>query len=197
MTSATSGRRGSAHPRVPTCRCLWRAGCEQGRLAWLDLVHADLEAAGYAVGALDLCAAGVGAPHIRQRLFFVADTGPTPNAMEGGQTSRSGERKGELLMGGIAKACSWSTPSARDWKDTAGMAMTGTNPDGSQRSRLDQLPRQASTASCEGFGIRLSGCSVEILTVPAAAVRTRHIPVGSWRSRPSGTTARLRKRDQR
>ncbi|MDR8763414.1 Modification methylase AplI [Burkholderia multivorans] len=41
-------------------------------LGWLDLVHADLEGAGYAVGAVDLCAAGVGAPHIRQRLWFVA-----------------------------------------------------------------------------------------------------------------------------
>jgi DNA (cytosine-5)-methyltransferase 1 len=41
-------------------------------LAWLDLVHADLEGQGYAVGAVDLCAAGVGAPHIRQRLWFVA-----------------------------------------------------------------------------------------------------------------------------
>jgi DNA (cytosine-5)-methyltransferase 1 len=41
-------------------------------LAWFDLVHADLEAAGYAIGAGDLCAAGVGAPHIRQRLWFVA-----------------------------------------------------------------------------------------------------------------------------
>jgi DNA (cytosine-5)-methyltransferase 1 len=40
-------------------------------LAWLDFVCADLEAAGYAVGAVDTCAAGVGAPHIRQRLFFV------------------------------------------------------------------------------------------------------------------------------
>lgn len=42
-------------------------------LAWFDLVSADLEGAGYAVGALDTCAAGVGAPHIRQRLYFVAD----------------------------------------------------------------------------------------------------------------------------
>lgn len=42
-------------------------------LAWLDLVQTDLEAAGYAAGAFDLCAAGVGAPHIRQRLYFVAD----------------------------------------------------------------------------------------------------------------------------
>lgn len=44
-------------------------------LAWLDLVHADLEGQGYAVGCLDLCAAGFGAPHIRQRLYFVADAG--------------------------------------------------------------------------------------------------------------------------
>ena len=39
---------------------------------WLDAVSADLESAGYAVGAANLCAASVGAPHIRQRLYFVA-----------------------------------------------------------------------------------------------------------------------------
>ena len=44
-------------------------------LEWLDLVSADLEDAGYAVGAADLCAAGVGAPHIRQRLYWMADSG--------------------------------------------------------------------------------------------------------------------------
>jgi DNA (cytosine-5)-methyltransferase 1 len=41
-------------------------------LHWLDEVFADLEGQGYTVGAADLCAAGVGAPHIRQRLYFVA-----------------------------------------------------------------------------------------------------------------------------
>lgn len=40
---------------------------------WLAGVRTDLEALGYAVGAADLCAAGVGAPHIRQRLWWVAD----------------------------------------------------------------------------------------------------------------------------
>jgi len=40
-------------------------------LQWLDLVSADLEGKEYAFAATDLCAAGVGAPHIRQRLFFV------------------------------------------------------------------------------------------------------------------------------
>ncbi len=40
---------------------------------WLAGIRADLEALGYACGAADLCAAGVGAPHIRQRLWWVAD----------------------------------------------------------------------------------------------------------------------------
>lgn len=39
---------------------------------WLARVRADLEKLGYAVGCANLCAAGVGAPHIRQRLFWVA-----------------------------------------------------------------------------------------------------------------------------
>jgi DNA (cytosine-5)-methyltransferase 1 len=41
-------------------------------LGWLDLVQADLEGSGYASGAVDTCAAGFGAPHIRQRLYWVA-----------------------------------------------------------------------------------------------------------------------------
>lgn len=42
-------------------------------LAWFDVVSTDLENAGYTVGAADLCAAGFGAPHIRQRLYFVGE----------------------------------------------------------------------------------------------------------------------------
>jgi len=40
---------------------------------WLDLVQADLESEDYACGAVGMPAAGVGAPHIRQRLWFVAN----------------------------------------------------------------------------------------------------------------------------
>lgn len=39
---------------------------------WMQAVQADLEAAGYEVGKLDLCAAGIGSPQIRQRIFWVA-----------------------------------------------------------------------------------------------------------------------------
>jgi site-specific DNA-cytosine methylase len=39
---------------------------------WFARVRIDLEGMGYGVGAADLCAAGVGALHIRQRLFWTA-----------------------------------------------------------------------------------------------------------------------------
>ena len=41
---------------------------------WFAGVRADLEDLAYACGAADLCIAGVGAPHIRQRLYWVADS---------------------------------------------------------------------------------------------------------------------------
>jgi hypothetical protein len=64
---------------------------------------------------------------------------PTPNAMEGGQTSRGGDR---------SKLANWSTPSARDWKDTPGIAQEAFDKSGKFRNRIDQLARQAhSTAS--------------------------------------------------
>lgn len=76
-------------------------------LAWLDLVQADMEAAGYAFGAVDLCAAGVGAPHIRQRSFFVAQGVEHPDGQRcGGRDPRiygstvSDERGGIAASGG-------------------------------------------------------------------------------------------------
>ena len=44
---------------------------------WLDLVQDDLEGEGYAFAPVGIPAAGVGAPHIRQRLWFVADSDGT------------------------------------------------------------------------------------------------------------------------
>lgn len=41
---------------------------------WIDLVHTDLETLGYAFVAVPFPAASVGSPHIRDRLYWVADT---------------------------------------------------------------------------------------------------------------------------
>ncbi len=96
-------------------------------LDWLDIVQADLENSDYTSGAVDLCAAGFGAPHIRQRLFWVAQSsgyrcsrkGQTgkiearPDAGrqferqgtdERGEFSPRPERSGFELLGGVANA---------------------------------------------------------------------------------------------
>lgn len=118
-------------------------------LGWLDLVQSDMEGEAYALWPVDLCAAGVGAPHIRQRLWFVgvdglladdrrwrpemarfdcASCGSADREWEAGQS----ECVAHLTVG-------WTTATTRDHKDTPGMSEVAA--DG--RSRLDQLPRQA------------------------------------------------------
>lgn len=76
-------------------------------LGWLDLVLSDLEGAGYSCRAFDLAAASVGAPHIRQRLYFVAVAkdlwrgGLANNAGNGwrqGSAQRFGSRDRELQI---------------------------------------------------------------------------------------------------
>lgn len=75
----------------------------------------------------------------------------TPNALD--TISRAADRPSRAATGRKAgylteqiNLASWVTPTIRDYKDSAGMSETGTNPDGSIRSRLDQLPRQAQLA---------------------------------------------------
>jgi len=58
---------------------------------WVDLVHADLEAMDYAFGAIAFPSAGVGAPHIRDRLFWVGhanDARPQGHPGDGGSAGR-------------------------------------------------------------------------------------------------------------
>lgn len=60
-----------------------------------------------------------------------------------GQKAKHGTKHGCADLNADAQLATWATPSVRDHKDTPGMSETGINPDGSERSRLDQLPRQA------------------------------------------------------
>ena len=78
---------------------------------WFSAVRADLERMGYACGASDLCAAGVGAPHIRPRIFWTAamdDAG-------GSHVSRFEQKGGSicrllgspLIVNGVPGLCPW------------------------------------------------------------------------------------------
>lgn len=81
-------------------------------LAWLDLVQTDLEGEGYAVGAADLCAAGVGAPHIRQRLYWAADADYT--GLEGRDAMR---QRANQCVAGPSSVAGTAGPTNGFWRD--------------------------------------------------------------------------------
>jgi len=59
---------------------------------WLAGIHADLEEADYQFAAANLCAAGAGAPHVRQRYYWVANShgeGSLPAAQTGIYSSQT------------------------------------------------------------------------------------------------------------
>ena len=68
---------------------------------WMSTVRADLEDLGYEVGIGDLCAAGVGAPHIRQRLYWVAYSHDDAEGLvpRGGGAVRGGRADGAARTG--------------------------------------------------------------------------------------------------
>jgi DNA (cytosine-5)-methyltransferase 1 len=106
--------------------------------AWLDRVHADLEHCGYAVGACGLTAACVGAAHVRQRMFFVADCHVE------GLAARD-----ELGAVGASEAPpSWSAieriHAASDWPSWRSESGVGVFNDG--------LPARVVRGSIKGFG---------------------------------------------
>ncbi len=54
--------------------------------AWFDLVQADLEGVGYAFGLVPFTSAGIGAPHIRERAYWVANSGSEYESAAGNET---------------------------------------------------------------------------------------------------------------
>jgi DNA (cytosine-5)-methyltransferase 1 len=83
---------------IRECRPVVIAGEQVAAAArgiWLDRLCADLEGIGYAVGAGVLGAHSVGAPHLRQRLWFVADAdGERHQGRAGRYADRSGRDPG-------------------------------------------------------------------------------------------------------
>ena len=101
-------------------------------LRWLSGVQADVEEDSYRLGLAELCAAGVGAPHIRQRLFWVADCPERGRGEQRGadQPGRSGYADGGGAAGRMA--------DAEDANRRTGErgAEEGTWPDGERRRGL-------------------------------------------------------------
>ena len=113
---------------------------------WFSVVQADLESAGYAVGACVLSAASCGAPHIRQRLFWVAHRG------------------GERLEGRTEQSARNEQPTAKRSSDAVGMAnasgASGPEHERESRSgaRRKSRPQNAAINSGDSSGLANTGC---------------------------------------
>lgn len=101
---------------------------------WIDLVHADLEAMGYAFGSVPFPSAGVGAPHIRDRNYWVGHAGGqgldqrkrnarVPGVKAGSQARETVERAGihavRLADAANQRLDGWRAGSTRDGRDSA------------------------------------------------------------------------------
>lgn len=71
---------------------------------WIDLVCDDLEAVDYAVGAIPFPSAGVGAPHIRDRLYWVAHASGSRLSEQWRERHESARSAASGLVGRVADA---------------------------------------------------------------------------------------------
>ncbi|HBP5690196.1 DNA cytosine methyltransferase [Pseudomonas aeruginosa] len=87
---------------------------------WIDLVQADLEGMAYAFGAVAFPAAGVGAPHIRDRTYWMANS-----------NSNGLKQQDSLLLSRRQGAASSNAARRMPWADVEWIVC----PDGKERPR--------------------------------------------------------------
>lgn len=127
---------------------------------WFDLVQADLEGMGYAFGLVPFTSAGIGAPHIRERAYWVANADSLISDRRG-NVRASG--RDEYSNGGddvrLADAGGEYKGSARN-KAGAGESC---------RAGKDGGPGNANVTRLEGLGGNDGAAGREGATGPAAA----------------------------
>lgn len=99
---------------------------------WFDLVQADLEGMGYAFGLVPFTSAGIGAPHIRERAYWVAES--------------AGEQHQKLLPGlekGNGEEGGWPASKPARFCSASGM-------DNANVTRLEGLGGNDGSAGREG-----------------------------------------------
>jgi DNA (cytosine-5)-methyltransferase 1 len=107
---------------------------------WLDLVYSDLEQEGYAVGSAVLPACSVGAPHIRQRLWFVADSG-------------HGDEHDRREVAGAPESAAGEIRHQRLWSDNRPSSATGelAEPESEQSHRGGHARRGRGQSANDSF----------------------------------------------
>ena len=144
--------------------------------AWINLVSTDLEGAGYRVGPTNTPACGFGAPHIRQRCYWVADaSGPGTRqcalAIREGQTDgdhnesrlrdvlESGSATGGVADGDRSRCGTRRAGEAGDGPNPAWIEPSGLRSTGGFWSSADWLP-------CRDGKWRPAGRGIHPLAIP-------------------------------
>lgn len=125
---------------------------EEPDWSWFSTVQADLEDLGYVVGASDLPAAGIGAPHIRQRLYWCAyRPGWKPGWMDrSGATGLSTESG---AAGGMGDPC-----GERRQQESRGPLANEGSDGGTRRDRREPHRDNFSGGASEGRGMGNPDC---------------------------------------
>lgn len=119
---------------------------------WFSGVRADLEGTGYACGGADLPAAGVGSPNIRQRLFWVSDSG---NRGQPGH-ERDGDQPGRIGAQPIGSASESGEPLRMANAD-GGNASTERQQRGGQQRLFTEGDGTCGMGDTESGGCGISG----------------------------------------
>jgi hypothetical protein len=144
-----------------------------------------------------ICALRASAHRISASASGLLESGwatPTVHDTKGTDYNRYTEAgKGEGRSGALqdqAQLAGWPTPATTDHKGGYGGGRMRNNK--LSTDRLDVAAQIAGPARLTATGEMLTGSTAGM---ESGGQSTRHIPAGSWGSRPSGTTARLRQRD--
>jgi len=142
-------------------------------LGWLDLVSSDLEGAGYAFGASDLCAAGFGGAHIRQRLYFAG----VADAMHAGRSERrAGAGNGSAAGRGAAvrvadRASGLAAPDSNGYDE--GITGNAGSEEGARREYGNVDDRRSEPSGlADAEGARWSVCNTQNEWTPDAQEHT-------------------------
>ncbi len=124
---------------------------------WLDGVFADLEGEGYTCGAAVLGAHSAGAPHMRQRLYWVADNRSARREMailnNGDGIKKKGIRETNLL-GGVSSSCQTGRAGGVSDTECVRCECQSVRPCATIQHSMDAQEESFLTTSAHGSGFR-------------------------------------------